>query len=151
MKVIFLQHVLHVAKPWEVKEVSSWYASNFLFPKKLAKPFTEREAQTQKAQTQKQESARRMLLGEKETIIQTLEWQQLHFALKAHGSKSLWSIKAQDIARYIDKKYHIPLQKKHIVFLENSSALKSFWDHEIYIDLWNNFACKAMVHIRPES
>ena len=151
MKVIFLEHVLHVAKPWEVKEVSSWYAVNFLFPKKLAKPFTEREAQAQKAQTQKKESARRMLLGEKETIIQSLEWQIFEFTLKAQGTKSLGSIKTQDIARYIDKKYHIPLQKKHIVFLENSSVLKLFWDHEIYIDLWNNFACKAVVRIHPES
>lgn len=150
MKVIFLQHVLHVAKPWEVKEVSSWYAVNFLFPKKLAKPFTDREAEVQKAQTQKKESARRMLLGEKETIIQTLEWEVFKFTLKSQGNKALWSIKPQDIASYIDKKYHIPLQKKHIVFLENTWAFKTFWDHHIYIDLWNNFACKAKVCISRE-
>ena len=40
MKVIFLEHVLHVAKQGEVKDVSSGYAANFLFPKKLAKPYT---------------------------------------------------------------------------------------------------------------
>jgi len=151
MKVVFLEHVLHVAKPGEVKEVSSWYASNFLFPKKLAKPFTSNEAAKLKAQTQKQESARRMLLGSKEDIIKTLEWQVFTFTLKLHWSKALWSIKAQDIAGYIDKKYHIPLQKKHIVFRENTWALKTFWDHEVYIDLWSNFACKAIVRIHSEA
>ena len=150
MKVIFLEHVLHVAKAWEVKEVSSGYASNFLFPKKLAKPYTKQEDLKLKAQTQKQESARRMLLGSKEEIVQTLQWQTFELHLKSQWAKALWSIKAQDIANHIHKRYHIPLQKKHIVFRDTTGALKSFWDHEIYIDLGNNFAGKAIVRISPE-
>lgn len=62
MKVIFLQHVLHVAKPGEVKEVSSGYAANFLFPKNLAKPYTKQIEQELKQKEQKKESNRRMLL-----------------------------------------------------------------------------------------
>ena len=150
MKVIFLEHVLHVAKPWEVKEVSSWYASNFLFPKKLAKLYTKQEDSKLKAQTQKKESARRMLLGSKNEIIATLGWQIFELKLKSHGNKALWSIKSQDIAAYIDKKYHIPLHKKHIALQGSAWSLKTFWDHEIYVDLWNNFAAKAIVRISPE-
>ena len=151
MKVIFLEHVLHVAKPWEIKEVSSGYASNFLFPKKLAKPYTKQEEHKLKAQTQKKESERRLLLWSKEEIIQTLQWQVFELHLKSHWAKALWSIKPQDIVQYINKKYHLPLQKKHIVFRENTGALKTFWDHEIYVDLGNNFAGKALVRISPES
>jgi len=44
-----------------------------LFPKKLAKPFTPQDESRLKAQAQKKESARRMLLGSKQEIIQTLE------------------------------------------------------------------------------
>ena len=150
MKVIFLQHVLHVAKAWEVKEVSSGYASNYLFPKKLAKAYTKQEALKHRDQQQKQESQRRMLLGSKKDILEQLEWQIFHFTLRvAHNQKALGSIKSQDIVEFIRKKYHISLHKKHIVLQEVGSNLKSFWDHQIYIDLWNNFAVKAIVRITP--
>ena len=62
MKVIFLEHVLHVAKAGEVKEVSSGYASNYLFPKKLAQAFTKEMEKRLGAESQKKESERRMLL-----------------------------------------------------------------------------------------
>jgi large subunit ribosomal protein L9 len=83
MKVIFLEHVLHVAKQGEVKDVSSGYAANFLFPKKLAKPYTKEIEQNLEQQAQKKESDRRILLGNKQEIIDTLEHQILEFTLKA--------------------------------------------------------------------
>lgn len=72
MKVVFLEHVLHVAKVGEVKEVSDGYATNFLFPKKLAKPYTQAFAQQQKNNIKKQENERRQLLGNKQEMIDAL-------------------------------------------------------------------------------
>lgn len=149
MKVIFLQHVLHVAKPGEVKEVSSGYAANFLFPKNLAKPYTKQIEQELKQKEQKKESNRRMLLGWKQEIVDTLEHQVFEFSLKSSGDKVYGSIHPKDVAEYIEKKYRIPLTKKHIDFWGVHSCFKTLGDHDIYIDLWENYAVKALVRISP--
>lgn len=150
MKVIFLQHVLHVAKQGEIKEVSSGYASNFLFPKKLAKPFTNDVEQSIKQIEQKKESERRMLLWGQQEIINALEWQIFEFRLKASWEKVYGSISPKEVAEYIVQKYRFPLSKKHIDFGGVHSSLKTLWDHDIYIDLWKNYAVKATVSIKAQ-
>lgn len=150
MKVIFLEHVLHVAKQWEIKEVSSGYAANFLFPKKLAKPYTKELEKRLESEKQKKEANRRTLLGSKQEILDAISGETLEFTLKTSGTKVYWSIHPKDVAEYMSKKYRFPLTKKHIDFWGVHSALKTLWDHEIYIDLWGNFATKINVHISPE-
>lgn len=151
MKVIFLQHVLHVAKPGEVKEVSSGYAANFLFPKNLAKPYTQQVEKDIKSKQRKEEASRRMLLWWKQEIIDALEHQILDFSLKTSWEKVYGSIHPRDVAEYISKKYRIPLTKKHIDFWWVHSSFKTLWDHEIYIDLWENYAVKAIVRISSQT
>ncbi len=147
MKVIFLEHVLHVARQGEIKEVSSGYASNFLFPKKLAKVYTKEIEENIQKQKQKKESDRRTLLGSKQEILDTLTWEVLEFQLQTSGTKVYGSILPKDVAEYISKKYKIPLTKKHIDFGWVHSSLKTLWNHEIYIDLGSNFAQKIQLHI----
>jgi len=147
MKVIFLEHVINVWKKGEVKEVSSGYASNFLFPKKLAKAYTEQIENRLQQQVQKKESDRRMLLGWRQEMLEALEWQVFEFTLKASWSKVYGSITGKDVAEHISKKYHFPLTKKHIDFIWTQSKLTTLWKHDIYIDLGENFAVKAVVSI----
>ncbi len=147
MRVIFLQHVLHVAKKWEVKDVSSGYASNFLFPKKLAQAYTKDIEKKIHQSAQKKESDRRMLLWEKENITKCLEGEVFSFELPGSGEKLYGSIHPRDVAAYISKKYHIPLSKKHIDFWGVHSSFKTLGDHQIYIDLWANYAVKSTVRL----
>ncbi len=150
MKVIFLQHVLHVAKAGEIKDVSSGYASNFLFPKKLAQPYTKQIEQLHRDTIHKKESERRILLGNKQDIIDRLTGITLDFFLKTSGKKVYGSISPKDIAEQIKKKYNIPLTKRHIDFWKAHGTLKTLWEHEVYIDLGNNFATKLTILIHPE-
>lgn len=150
MKVIFLEHVLHVAKTGEIKEVSSWYAANFLFPKNLAKPYTLEIDQKLKAQKQKKESDRRTLLWGKQEIINALSGQIFEFFLPTSGTKVHGSIQPKDVADYITHKYRVPVTKKHIDFWGVHSNFKTLWIHDIYIDLGSNFAGKAQVKISPK-
>lgn len=151
MKVIFLEHVLHVGKQWEVKEVSSWYASNFLFPKKLAKPYTENIANQISQAEQKKESERRILLWNKQELVDMLAWEAFPFTLKWSGNKVYGSILPKDIAEYISKKYRIPVTKKHIDLWGVHSALKTLWKHDIYVNFGENYAAKAGVEITLEN
>ena len=147
MKVIFLEHVLHVAKKWEIKDVSSGYASNFLFPKKIAKLYTDEIGKKIASEQQKRESNKRTLLWSKSEIIEQLSWWILEVEVQAVGSKIHGSISPKDIAELIVKKYKYPITKKHIDFWWVHSSLKQLWDHDIYVDLWDNFATKMIVRI----
>ncbi len=147
MKVIFLEHVLHVAKAWEVKEVSSGYASNFLFPKKLAKPYSKDIEEKINSDKQKKESNKRVLLWSKKEIIDTLSGEIIEIEVQSSGSKMQGSIAPRDIAEHVAKKYKFPLTKKHIDFWGVHSSLKHLGDHDIYIDMWDNFATKMVVRI----
>lgn len=150
MKVLFLEHVLHVAKSWEIKEVSSGYAANFLFPKKLAVPYTPEIENKLKQQVKKKESDRRMLLWNKQEMIEKLSGQIFEFSLKAFWNHALWSIQAKDVAEYIAHRYGFPVQKKHIDFGPHHSSLKDFGEHDIYISFGNNVAGKAKIRIIPQ-
>ena len=151
MKVIFLEHVLHVAKPWEVKEVSSGYASNFLFPKKLAKPYSKDIENKLASEKQKKESDKRVLLWSKQKIVDTLAWGKIEIEVAVSGTKIQGSITPKDVAEYIAKKFKFPLTKKHVDFWGVHSSLKKLGDHEIYIDMWDNCATKMIVHISPKN
>jgi large subunit ribosomal protein L9 len=148
MKVIFLEQVLHVAKKGEIKEVSSWYASNFLLPKKLAKPYTDTLAESIEQAEQKKEAARRILLWSKQELVDALSGEVFPFELTGSGSKVYGSIVPRDVAEYVAKKYKIPVTKKHIDFGGVHSALKTLWKHDIYVDFGGNYAAKAVVEIK---
>lgn len=150
MKVIFLEHVLHVAKAGEIKEVSSGYAANFLFPKKLAKAYTADVENKIKAEKQKKEADRRTLLGGKQEIIEKLQGQIFEFFIPTSQTKVHGSIQPKDVAEYIAQKYRVPVTKKHIDFGGVHSSFKTLGLHDIYINLGNNFATKAQVKISPQ-
>jgi len=146
MKVIFLQHVLHVAKEWEIKEVSDGYALNFLFPKKLAKKMTEQIQNKLDNSEKKTESQRRELLGNKYSIVKNLEGKELIFKHKASPSgKLLGSIAQKDIVEYIHKKFHIQLSKKHIEL--PGGNIKKLGEDFVYIKLWKDASAKMIISV----
>lgn len=146
MKVYFLDNVLHVAKKWEIKEVSDGYASNFLLPKKLAKLCTPELENRLKLGVQKKEQDRRTLLGGKEQILEKLAGTKLVFSLPAtEAGKVYGSISEKEIAEVLDKKHHLPLTKKHIIL--HSGTFKKLGEDFFYVDLGNNRSVKLTIEI----
>ncbi len=118
-----------------------------MFPKKLAQPYTKQVEIKLKQSEQKKESERRILLGNKQELVDTLSWEVFPFTLSWSGNKTYGSILPKDIAEYIVKKYRIPVTKKHIDLWWVHSSLKTLGDHDIYVNFWENYAAKAVVSI----
>lgn len=83
-------------------------------------------------------------------MIDALSGQIFEFELPTQGETVLGSIAPKDIAAYIKQRYHFPLSKKHIDIREHHNNIKTLGDHEIYINLGNNFAGKAIVRIKKK-
>lgn len=146
MKVIFLKHVINVAKEGEVKEVSSWYATNFLFPKNLAKPFTEELKKRLKDKEKKLEKNRVELIKNKHKIIDALNWKKISFALKTWvNNKVYWWIWEKDIIAAIKKEFKINLERKHIYM--SSWHIKKIWEEFVYVKLSKDIMAKITVII----
>lgn len=144
MKVIFLEHVLHTGKPGDIKEVSGAYARNFLIPKWLVKECTPQMEKQLQHQLKKQESQRRSLKWDTQDIIKKLDGQMLNFSLNSGGSgKVFGSIWEKEIIAEIQKRFHISLTKKCVVF--PSGHIKNIGEDFIYIKLWKNAVAKVNI------
>jgi len=147
MKVLFLQNVLHVAKAWEIKEVKAWYASNMLFPKKLAIELTPDAEKQHKDKIAKQESHKRDLIENRYNIAESLTAKELSFKLQTSGNKVFWWIGEKDIISEIKTKFKIELSKSQINMPD--WHLKKLWEHFVYIKLWKDAMVKIKVTIIP--
>ena len=146
MKVIFLEHVINVGKQGEVKEVKSGYAMNFLFPKKLAKEFTDADQKIMDKKTDQQEKNRINLLANSADIAKTLSKTTLSFTLPiGQNGKPYWSIKEKDVALEIKKRLKVEISKKKVRF--ESGHLKTLGEHFIYVDFWDKISSKVKVII----
>lgn len=146
MRVIFLEHVINVGKKWEVKEVKSWYAANFLFPKKLAKEFTDADEKRLAGKAQKKEENRINLLANKEDIAKELSKMNLSFHMPhAASGKIHGSLKEKDMVEEIKRQFKIQLTKKNIRF--ENGHIKQIGKHTVYVDFGDKVTAKVDITI----
>jgi large subunit ribosomal protein L9 len=141
MKVIILEDIKGFAKKYDVKEVKSGYARNFLFPGNLAKTATEsvlKELEKQKAEWNKKEEGIKEKLKE---IVQKLESENIVFELKAGEKGEVFgSVTKDDILKKISiKDAEVKLAK----------PIKSLGEHEVEIDLSKGIKAKIKVLVNP--
>lgn len=105
MKIILLQDVANLGRKYDVKEVSNGYASNFLFPKKLATPATkeaEASVKLKKAQTEQEKKIKNDLLlknieslADTKVVIKAKANEEGHLYAKIHQREISKAIKEQ--------------------------------------------------------
>ena len=149
MKVLFLKHVINVAKEGEIKEVKSGYAENMLFPKKLAIRLTPEAEKQHKEKLKREDAHKRELIENRHNIVEELTWKKLEFSLKTGANnKVFWWIWEKDIIREVKKKFKIELTKKHIDLPDGH--IKKLWESDVFIKVWKDAMAKIRVLVNAE-
>lgn len=118
MKVILKKDVENLGKCWDIKNVAEGYARNYLLPKEIAIPATEKNIKMIDVFKLQQEAKVKRAIHEKEQIKEKLEGLSLTINVKAGEDDKLFgSVTASNIAEALEKQ-GINIDKKKIVLEE---------------------------------
>lgn len=136
MKVILLQDVKKVGKKNEVIDVSDGYATNFLVPRKLAVPYTDKNISQLEANKAKLKAEDTRLKQEAIGFKKQLEDSKLKFILKmGENGKAFGTITAKNIEEEIKAKLNIVVDRKKFI---NFSPLKELGPVTLKIELYKD-------------
>jgi len=149
MKVLFLEHVINVAKPWEIKDVKPGYAQNMLFPKKLAIELTPKAEKEYMEKLKREDAHKRELIENRHKIIDEINGTKLKFKLKTWANgKVYWGIWEKDIIKSIKSQFWIELTKKHIDL--PGWHIKKLWESQVFIKLGKDAMAKLTALVESE-
>lgn len=147
MRVILLQDVEKLGKKYEIKEVADGYARNFLIPKGLAKPATEKaikwvELQKEIAQKKAEEDLKRI-----QELASSLDGLELEIAVKVGEEGQLFeSITTQKIQERL-KELGFEIKKNQIAM---DSPIKELGEFPIKINLDHNLEAEIKIIVIQE-
>lgn len=149
MKVLFKELVVNVGHPWEIKEVKSGYAMNFLIPQWKAIELTSSLESKLNQEKKSQDKHNRNLLENRHKIVEELNGKILTFQLKTgwNGKVFGW-IWEKDIIKEVKAKFKIELTKKHIELLD--WHIKKIGETFIYINLGKDSKAKLIANVEVE-
>ncbi len=147
MKIIFLEDVEKVGKKYEIKDVASGYARNFLMPKGLAKLADEKTIKW--AEMQKEISAQKIEkeLEETQKIASSIERLELVIPVKIGKEGQLFeSVNAQKIIDKL-KEAGFNIEKKQIIL---DKPIEEVGEFPIKIKFDHNLEAEISIIIAEE-
>lgn len=147
MKVILLQDVDNLGKKYDVKEVKSGYARNFLLPKKMVKTATKQALKWLSDQKEIIEEKAEEDLKKVQETASNIDGIELTIPVKIGEEGQLFeSINQQKIAdKFKEMGFEI---KKHQILLK--SPIKELGEFPIKINLEHNLEADATIIIAEE-
>lgn len=148
MKVILLKDVKNVGKKDQIVEVSSGYANNFLFPRKLAVMQTETSSQILK-QNQADEVARQEKMKEDAIKLKNiLKDITLEFKAKTgKDGKMFGSISIKQVVEQLKSQYKIEIDKRKFV---DKTTIDSLGYVILKNELYKGVIAELRVHVSKE-
>lgn len=143
MKVILLQDVKSQGKKDQVINVSDGYATNFLFPRKLAVPA---DAKALNEIKQKEAAKQHRIETEKaeaKALAEKLESILVKIQTNAGADEKLYgSVTAKDVSDALETEFNIQLDKRKIVIAD---SIRSFGSYELEAKLYQDIS--ATIHL----
>ena len=148
MKVILLKDVKNVGKKDQTVEVSDGYASNFLFPRKLAVPLSKTSTQILANQKEQERQLFEKNQAEARQIGEKLQQITVEFTLKSGANgKCYGSISLKQIEDKLLNEYKIQIDKRKFI---DKGPLDSFGIYKLKIELFKGVIGVITVHIGEE-
>ena len=149
MKVILLQDVKKVGKKDQIIDVSDGYATNFLIPRKLAVPYTDRnisQLEANQAKAKKEAAAQKAKALENKKI---LEAKTLTFDLAVgEKGKAFGAITAKKVEEEIKAQFNIAIDRKKLL---NFSSLNQLGSATIHVELYKDVVATIKVIIKDKA
>lgn len=148
MQVVLVQDVENLGRAGEVHQVKGGYARNFLIPRGLAVPATEKALQSVEAKKQAEERRQAKAMEAAKVVAARLQNISLSFSAKAgEGEKLYGSITAGDIAEALSQKLGEEIDKRKILLGE---PLRELGTHKVRVDLAGGLEPEITVVVEKE-
>lgn len=148
MKVILLQDVKKVGKKDQIIDVSDGYATNFLIPRKLAVPYTERnisQLEANQAKAKKEAAAQKAKAMENK---KKLEGEELHFILAVgEKGKAFGAITAKKVEEEIKAQFNIIIDRKKLL---NFSPINQLGQTTLQVELYKDVVATIKVIVKDK-
>jgi len=147
MKVVLLQNVKKLGKAGEIVNVADGYASNMLFPRKLAQAAT---SDAIKRVEKNQADAKQKEKDEREKFFKLageIKDKKIIIAAKAKGGKLFGSIDAAKIADEIKKQLSIEIPKD---FIKMDKPIKEAGEFKLALEFSKDIKSNISIEIKEE-
>lgn len=143
-----LQDVKNVGKKNQTVEVNDGYANNFLLPKKLAVPFSDKSCEILANQQENARIAEENAVEEAKKLAERLKELTLEFSVKVGKDGKLFGgISLKQVEDEMKSKYNIIIDKRKFI---DKGALDSLGYYKLRIELHRGVEGVINVHIQEE-
>ena len=148
MKVILLKDVKKLGKKDAIVQVSDGFATNYLFPNKLAVPVTNTSKEILNKQQENARIAEENAKKEAELLAKRLEDLEVVFTSKiGKDGKMFGSISTKQVEEELLKQHNIQIDRRKIL---DKEALNSLGIYRLKIELHKGVIGVIKVHILEE-
>ena len=148
MKVILLQDVKKLGKKDQTIEVSDGYATNFLFPRRLAVQVSKRSVEVLVNQQEEARENEAKAKAEAQKLAEFLDKLTLEFKVKTGREGKLFgAISLKQVTDELEKKYQVNIDKRKFV---DKGPLDMLGYYELKVELHKGVIGKIHVHIKGE-
>ena len=148
MKVILLQDVKKLGKKDQIVEVSDGYATNLLFPRKLAVQLTSKSKEILGNQQEDRRIAEAEAKKEAENLAKRLEGITLEFKVKTgKDGRVFGSVSLKQVEQELLAKYKIQIDKRRFISTDTMNACGMY---RLKIELYKGVVGVINVHLSEE-